>query len=148
MAIQNVPRDNDGATINHYFNPSIGEYEVVQGSGGALNSKCSLQVGGADVSQSDPLPTSQASLTAVAGKTVVTTAGTAITMGSQACNGVFVIANPLNTGAMYIFPAAGVKTSVIPLQAGDSDFWPVTNISALEVDSAVSGESIFWKGAV
>lgn len=117
-------------------------------AGTAAIGKVGVQVSGNDVSQAAPLPTSQASALAIAGKTVVTTAGTPVALGSQACNGVFVIANPLNVGAMYIFPAAGVKTSVIPLQSGDSDFWPVTNISALKVDSAVSGESVFWKGAV
>lgn len=87
--------------------------------------------------------------TAVAGKTVVTTAGTPVTLGSQACgDGVTVIANPANTGKVYVFPAAGSKTDVVPLAAGDSNFFPVANISALKVDADTSGDSVYWQGAV
>jgi len=69
--------------------------------------------------------------------------GTPESLGNQQCGeGVYVIANPTNTGAVYVFPSAGTKNDCIPLQSGDSDFWPVANISALEVDADVSGESI------
>jgi len=87
--------------------------------------------------------------TAVAGKKTVATAGTPESLGSQECGeGVYVVANPANTGAVYVFPSAGTKNDCIPLQPGDSDFWPISNISALKIDVDISGESVFWKGAV
>jgi len=86
---------------------------------------------------------------AVAGKKVVAVAGTPESLGDQECGeGVYIIANPTNTGAVYVFPSAGSKNDVIPLLPGDSDFWPVSNISALKVDVDVNNESVFWKGAV
>lgn len=86
--------------------------------------------------------------TAIAGKTTVTTTGTAVSLGSQACSqGVTVTANPANTGKVYIFPVAGTKTDVIGLSAGSSIEWSVSNLSALNVDADVSGESVYWHGA-
>ena len=87
--------------------------------------------------------------TAVAGKVTVTTAATPVSPGSHLCGpGATFVANASNTGAIYVYPAAGAKTDVIPLNAGDSLFWPVANTNALLVDASVSGESVYWMGAV
>jgi hypothetical protein len=87
--------------------------------------------------------------TAIAGKTTVTTAGTPVSLGSQPCGeGVIVTANPDNTGNVYVFPADGTKNNVMPLAPGDPTYYPVSNISALSVDADVSGESVYWQGAM
>lgn len=87
--------------------------------------------------------------TAVAGKKTVAVAGTPESLGNQPVgDGVYVVADPNNAGKVYVFPAAGSKADVVPLLPGDSDFWPVSNISALKVDADVSGEGVYWKGAV
>lgn len=87
--------------------------------------------------------------TAIAGKTVVLTAGSPVVLGAGYCGeGVIVTANPNNTGNIYVYPAAGAKTDVIPLAAGDSWEWRVSNLSALKVDADVSGESVYWQGAI
>jgi hypothetical protein len=87
--------------------------------------------------------------TAIGNKTIVATAGTPISLGSQACgDGIIVIANPANTGNIYVFPVAGAKANVIPLAPGDSNFWSVANINELYVDADTSGNSIYWQGAV
>ena len=86
---------------------------------------------------------------AVAGKVTVTTAATPVAPGDHPCGpGVTFIASTANTGVIYVYPAAGAKTDVIPLSAGDSLFWPVANTSALLIDASVSGESVYWMGAV
>lgn len=83
--------------------------------------------------------------TALGGKITVTTAGTPITPSSQAVTqGVTFIADPNNTGNVYVFPAAGAKTDVVPLAAGDSVFWPVDNVDTLKVDADVSSEGVYW----
>jgi hypothetical protein len=117
-----------------------------------VGSNLSLVAGSSSVSILN-FPTTQAVSTgraiAVAGKTVVTIAGTPVNLGSQVCgDGITVIANPANTGKVYVFPAAGSKTDVVPLVAGDSNFFPVANISALKVDADTSGDSVYWQGAV
>lgn len=87
--------------------------------------------------------------TAIAGKVTVTTAATPVAPGNHPCGpGVTFIASTTNTGVIYVYPAAGAKTDVIPLSAGDSLFWPVANTSALLIDASVSGESVYWMGAV
>ena len=87
--------------------------------------------------------------TALAGSKTVTAAGTPEALGSQAVGeGVYITPLVTNTGAVYVFPAAGAKTDVIALYPGDTDFWPVSNISALKIDSDVNGEGAYWKAAV
>lgn len=87
--------------------------------------------------------------TAIAGKVTVVAAATPVSPGSHPCGeGVTFVASTANTGAIYVYPAAGAKTDVVPLYAGDSLFWPVANTSALLVDASVSGESVYWMGAV
>lgn len=119
----------------HYRNPAITDpakiWEPVQGENGSLK----VNQGGRD--------------TAIAGKITVTAAGTPITPASLSCGpGVTFIANLSNVGEIYVYPAAGIKTDVVPLRAGDSIFWPVANVSALKIDASVGGESIYWMGAV
>ena len=88
-------------------------------------------------------------LAAVGGKVTVTTAVTPVSPGNHECGtGATFIASTTNTGVIYVYPAAGEKTEVIPLYAGDSLFWPVANTNALLVDASVSGESVYWMGAV
>ena len=87
--------------------------------------------------------------TAVGGKVTVTTAATPVSPGSHDCGvGATFIASTTNTGVIYVYPVAGEKSDVIPLYPGDSLFWPVANVSALLVDASVSGESVYWMGAV
>lgn len=89
------------------------------------------------------------SLANVAGNKTVTVAGTPELLGvDQQIQGVYVTASPSNTGAVYIFPVTGAKTDVIPLNAGDSDFWPISNLNGLKIDADVSGDGVYWKGAV
>lgn len=87
--------------------------------------------------------------TALAGKKTVAVAGTPENLGNQPVgDGVYVVANPSNAGAVYVFPVGGAKTAVVPLYPGDSDFWPVSNINALQVDADVSGDSVYWKAVI
>lgn len=87
--------------------------------------------------------------TAIAGKITVTTAGTPVTPPDQDCGeGVTFIASQSNSGLICVYPAAGAKTDVAALSAGDSMYWPVGNLQALKIDASEDGQSVFWMGAV
>jgi hypothetical protein len=117
--------------VPQYFNPSTDQYEPIYGSDGASLVKINGRK------------------TALAGKTNVTTAGTPVSLGDQACGeGIILEASDANTGNIYIFPSAGAKTDVKPLAPGCSTVWPISNISALKVDADVSGDGVYWKGAI
>jgi hypothetical protein len=86
---------------------------------------------------------------AQAGKAVVTTAGTPVSLGTQVLgSGVTVMAPAGNNKNVYVFPAGGSKNNVPPLAPGMSMSWPVSNLSALQVDADTSGNSVYWWGAV
>ena len=87
--------------------------------------------------------------TYIAGKIVVSVAGTAKIPVSTPCgDGVTFIASATNTGVVYIYPVGGNKTDVFPLTAGSAIFVPVKNLNVLMIDVSVSGESVYWNGAI
>jgi hypothetical protein len=162
-----VIRDSASVPVSQYYNGTADAYEVMQGVNGAIRVLLYDTSGNPLLTTANPgyvninsLPTIPAGTnmigkvginkgaTAIAGKTAVTTAGTAVTLGSQACSqGIIVTANSANTGKVYVFPVAGTKADVKSLAAGESVEWPVANISALNIDADVSGESVYWHGA-
>ena len=86
---------------------------------------------------------------AVSGQTTVTTAGSAVALGSQVINGaLFVKALDTNTGIIAIGNdgAGDVTTSNgLRLDAGDTVVFEfVGNLSGLWIDSAVNGEGVTW----
>jgi hypothetical protein len=86
---------------------------------------------------------------ALSGQKTVTTAGTAVNLGSQAiAHGILVKALNTNTDLVYIGNdgAGDVSSSNgFPLAAGEVViFEHVSNLGAIMVDSAVNGEGVAW----
>ncbi len=86
---------------------------------------------------------------ALSGQTAVTTAGTAVALGSQQIAGpILVKALTANTGLVYVGnDGASDVTSAngYPLAAGDQVIFDhVANLSNVYVDSAVNGEGVAW----
>jgi hypothetical protein len=86
---------------------------------------------------------------AISGQKTVTTAGTALALGTAAINAPLMVkALAANTGAMYIGnDGAGDVTSGngLELAAGDVVIFDwVANLGALILDSAVNGEGVAW----
>ena len=86
---------------------------------------------------------------ALAGQKTITTAGTALALGSQQVDAPLLVkALTTNTGLMYVGnDGAGDVTSAngYPLAAGDQVIFDhVSNLSAVILDSAVNGEGAAW----
>lgn len=86
---------------------------------------------------------------AISGQRTVTTAGTAVALGTQQISGSLVIkALPANTGVMYVGnDGAGDVTTAngFPLSAGEVVvFDHVANLGDVMVDAAVNGEGVAW----
>ena len=83
------------------------------------------------------------------GKIEITSAGTPKSMGSvKSTVGIYVTADPTNAGSITVFPVGGNAADNLKLYAGDSDFWPVDNLSDLQIDGTDNGDVLYWKGAV
>jgi hypothetical protein len=85
----------------------------------------------------------------LSGQKTVTTAGTAVNLGSQAVShGILVKALTTNTDLVYVGnDGAGDVSSAngFPLSAGEVlIFEHVSNLSAIMLDSAVNGEGVAW----
>ena len=88
-------------------------------------------------------------MAAISGQKTVTTAGTELALGTVAINGPLMVkALDTNTGIVVLGnDGAGVLTTStgIRLAAGDAVVFEfVSNLSAIMVDSAVSGEGVSW----
>jgi hypothetical protein len=86
---------------------------------------------------------------ALSGLKAVTTAGTALALGSQQIAGpILVKALTTNTGLVYVGnDGAGdvASTNGYPLAAGDQVIFDhVANLANIMVDSAVNGEGVAW----
>ena len=86
---------------------------------------------------------------ALSGQKTITTAGTALALGSQQVNAPLLVkALPTNTGLVYVGnDGAGDVTSAngYPLSAGDQViFEHVSDLNAVILDSAVNGEGAAW----
>jgi len=82
------------------------------------------------------------------GLKTVTTAGTAVQLGSQVINGpVMVKALLTNTGTIYLGNVSGdvQSTNGLPLLSGEVViFNQVGNLANIWVDSSVNGEGVSW----
>jgi hypothetical protein len=80
------------------------------------------------------------------GQTTVTTAGTEVTLAaSQALTqGVWVKAKLANTGNIYVGKNPVTSTTGFELDAGESVFIPVADITTVFVDSSVNGEGVSY----
>jgi len=100
-----------------------------------------------DVAKTNPLPTYQAIATVVDGRKVVTTAGTAVALGSTtAIKKIYVQAETDNTGVIVI-GASTVVASLstrrgIALNAGDSIEIDIDDLADLFIDSTVNGDGV------
>jgi len=88
-------------------------------------------------------------MAAKSGVTTVTTAGTAVSLGSQEVQGALAIcAVSTNSGVMYVGnDGAGDVSSAngYEMQAGNQIVFPwISNLNDLYVDSAENGESVAW----
>ena len=86
---------------------------------------------------------------AISGKTTVTTAGTAVPLGSQAVNAALLVkALAGNTGVVYVGnDGAGdvSTTNGFELSAGEvAVFDYVTELGRLMLDAAVNGDGVCW----
>lgn len=84
----------------------------------------------------------------LSGLKTVTTAGTAVVLGSVVINGPIIIkALTTNTGLMYVGNVSGdvASTNGLPLLPGDTVvFNQVGDLSSIWIDSAVNGEGVAW----
>jgi hypothetical protein len=150
-----VLKDSNNTPIPQAFSNLISNFETLLSSYGSLHILLYDASGNPLLTTANPgvvtvsgTPTAGYN-TALAGTTEVISAGIPTPLGNQSLSsGVTVIANESNTGNVYVFPATGSKTQVVPLAAGDSVFWPVSNLSTLRVDADNSGSSVYWMGAV
>jgi len=85
---------------------------------------------------------------ALSGQKTVTTAGTAVALGSQQVNAALMVkALPGNTGIVYVGNVAGDVASGngMPLSAGEAAVFDlVGNLANILVDSTVNGEGVAW----
>lgn len=83
------------------------------------------------------------------GVKAVTTAGTRVALAaSTACSYVIVVANPTNTGNIFIGGSGVTSANGVPLSAGLSIVIPIDNLSKVFIDAEVSGEGVgFCYGA-
>jgi hypothetical protein len=83
--------------------------------------------------------------TAYSGQKNVTTAGSHLVLGTtQAIVSITVTAKPTNTGNIFVGPDGVTSTTGLILQPGDSVSLDVSNVTAVYIDSAVSGEGVSW----
>lgn len=86
--------------------------------------------------------------TAVSGRQTVTTAGTAVQFTLQACKVVALTAETDNTGYIVIGDSAVVAALAtrkgLPLAAGDTAIFSVSNMNVLYMDSTVSTDGVTW----
>lgn len=85
---------------------------------------------------------------AKSGQTTVTTAGTAVVLGSQTVNGgVWIKALPANTGVMYVGNDGAedvTSSNGFPLLAGETVNLYMSNLNQVWVDATVNGEKVAW----
>jgi len=75
----------------------------------------------------------------------VTTAGTRVQFGSQACQEVTIIAKRGNTGYIYVGNASVSSSDYgVELAAKDSITLPVNNLNLVWIDSSVNGEGVSY----
>ena len=115
-----------------------GDYEPLQMSGGKLwvDASVTATVHPAGLS------------TVVDGRKVVTTAGTAVQFDAQACKAVAITAETDNTGVVVVgsstvVAAVGTRRG-LPLAAGDTGLFEVSNMNVLWLDSTVNGDGTTW----
>ena len=85
----------------------------------------------------------------MSGKTAVTTAGTAVALGSGVVNGALMVkADPENTGFMYVGnDGNGDVSSANGMNLDASEmivFEFVGNLADIFIDSSVNGETVEW----
>ena len=82
------------------------------------------------------------------GRQVVTTAGTRVQMGAQACKSIAITAETDNTGIIVVGGATVVASLAtrqgLPISAGASVTFDVDNANRLYLDSTVSGDGVTW----
>lgn len=110
--------------------------------------------GGAVITNANPLEVSDANRAntasgAKSGQKSVTTAGTAVRLGSQAIDGpVLLKAKHTNTGYIYVGNTGGdtvSSTTGMGLVAGEVVvFEYVSDLKQIWLDSSVNGEGVYW----
>ncbi len=84
----------------------------------------------------------------VNGKKTVTTAGTAVELGStsELVNGVNVKALLANTDKIYVGDSEVSSSNGFELSAGDQVFVACTDLASIHIDAAVNGEGVSFLG--
>lgn len=139
---------------NVLINASAGTANIATDDvGGVQFQNVKLDIGGnglsVPVSASDPLPvtTSTVNTSLTDGRKVVTTAGTRVALAtSTVVKEVVITAETDNTGIVVVggstcVAALATRTGV-PLNAGDSVSFQITNLNAVSLDSTVSGDGV------
>jgi hypothetical protein len=89
--------------------------------------------------------TSEVSTTLGDGSKNVTTAGSAVALASStACDWVTITAKLANTGVIYVGGASISATTGTPLYSLDTVKIPVSNLSAVYINSSVNGEGVTY----
>jgi hypothetical protein len=91
-----------------------------------------------------------ARITPAAGKITIAAAGAPFTFTeAKVCgSGFYLVADPKNTGDVYVYPKndTSKKEDVVPLAAGDFIYWPVNDLMNLKFDASVNNQSVYWWG--
>lgn len=142
----------DNVTIN----ASAGTANIATDDvGGVQFQNVKLDIGGnglsVPVSSSNPLPvtTSTANISLTDGRTTVTTAGTRVALASSTVvKEVIITAETDNTGIVVVGGSTCVAALAtrrgIPLNAGDSVSFQITNLNAISLDATVSGDGVTY----
>ena len=123
--------------------------------GGVQFQNVKIDVGGnglsVPLSSSNPLPvtTSTVNTSVTDGRTVVTTAGTRVALASSTVvKEVIITAEMDNTGIVVVGGSTCVAALAtrrgVPLSAGDSISFEITNLNAISLDSMVSGDGVTY----
>lgn len=123
--------------------------------GGVQYQNVKLDIGGnglsVPVSSSNPLPvtTSTVNTSLTDGRTTVTTAGTRVALASSTVvKEVIITAETDNTGIVVVGGSTCVAALAtrrgIPLAAGDSVTFQITNLNAISLDSTVSTDGVTY----
>lgn len=100
------------------------------------------------VQVNNTVTTSEAAPTTIFnGKTTVTTAGTRVILASsQAVKSVTIKALSTNTGFIYVGNTSVAASNGFQLLAGDSISMDIANLTTVNIDSSVNGESVSYIG--
>ena len=74
----------------------------------------------------------------------VTTAGTRVQFGSNACKAIVIKANASNSGTIYVGNSGVTSANGFPLAAGDTLSLDISNTNVIYIDASANAQSVNW----